>query len=430
MAYSVKKAGITFKTKVNVNPDLTGKSANFSLTYYNDADPNTAISVPGSFVEAASIPGLYFSPDITVASAGDYTFNITNSVDKLGNVSASVVVVNASLSDIKNAVDFAQSDITAIREKTDALNTAELEAISQQLVEVQSSVNSVNNLIVNKTTNLTFTGVNETSNLVAGDEVVGNDSDAVGTVVSSVFDTDTIVNIKNVVGTFTANERVTGSGTTSRISIVVNGNAAVDSVMEFVSEINSALENGASGLSAIAEFTDNLEFMLEGRSYTDTYGNTIAETDSKGLAEIFAEIVANGENTDAAKIAINEVKSSVTLLHNSVSNGFTAIEASVAFFKASIENKVETVREFVSVNSAILGNINFGNEAIKNLLDSLAANLITVDNDVDSIINILNDTTFGLSAIKTLLGSMDSKLDTIENKIDILTSSSSAKIFI
>jgi hypothetical protein len=433
MAYSVKKAGVSFKTKVNVDPDLTGKAANFALTYYDDSASGTEIVVSGSFVESVDIPGLYFSPDVTVASAGDYTFNIANSVDGLGNVSVPVVVVSATVDDVKVALDAAQTDITAIRDTTDLLNTAELEGISEKITEVQTTVNSVNDLIVNKTANLTFSGVDETANLVVGDDVLGNTSGAIGKVVSSVFGTDTVVGIESVVGTFEAGETITGTGTSGAVSSVANGNAAVDSVMEFVSEINAALENGASGLSALAEFTDNLELMLEGKAYTDTNGVSVSESDSKGLSEIFAEIVANGVDIGTAQTSITNVGIAVGTLQTSVDDGFIAIEASVAAFKLSVEGKVDDVKTVVDANSVTLSSGVHGNAALKSLLDTLTTNLGLVDDDADAIIATLADGTFGLSAIKTLLNTMDGKLDSIEGKVDDLVTSvgsSTAKVFV
>jgi hypothetical protein len=347
-------------------------------------------------------------------------------------VSASVVVVNASLDDIKTAVDSAQTDITAIKATTDLLNTAELEGIAEQITGVQTTVNSVNDLIVNKTAELTFTGIDETANLVVGDDVVGDTSGAIGTVVSSVFGTDTVVSIQSVVGIFVVGETVTGTGVSSAISSLIEGNTAVDSVMEFVAEINAALADGSSGLDVIAGYTDNLELMLEGKAYTNTLGASISEADSKGLVEIFAEITSNGVDIGTAISSIGAVSTSVGALQTAVDNGFTSIEASVAAFKLSVEAKVDGVKTVVDANASVLGHVSHGNASLKGLLDTLTTNLSAVDTDVNSVIATLGDATFGLSAIKTLLGTMDAKLDTMDGKLDTLVSGNvvSAKIFV
>lgn len=137
MSYAVKKAGVAFKPKINVNPDLTGKAANFSMLYIDDAT-GTKTDVSGSFTESPDAPGLYFAPSVTIPTVGDYTFNIVNSVDGLGNVSTPVVVMGATIDDVNTAIANAQTVIDTIAADVDGLNGQDLQDIKTAISDVHT----------------------------------------------------------------------------------------------------------------------------------------------------------------------------------------------------------------------------------------------------------------------------------------------------
>jgi len=342
MSYSVKKAGIPFIPKVNVDPDTLATATNFSVSYVLDTDPTTNIAVTGSFTEGAKA-GTFFAPAVTINSVGDYTFTISNTVDGLGNASTPIVVVNATMDDIKNAIDVAQADITAIKATTDLLNTTELENISEQITALQTTCDNVKNLI--------------------------DDEDG----------------------------------------------STMNSVMEFVEAINNALSDSGSGLGALSQYTDNLELMLEGKEYVDTTGTTISEADSKGLAEIFAEIEANG-------VAIADIDSDITQavtdLNTSITNAKNEIISELGDVQTALETKIAEVKTIVESNSNVLLDAGFGLEALKDLIEALECS------DNSDILDVLNNTTYGLEAIKNFLNTMDAKLDSIESKVDNIVSQS------
>ena len=72
MSYSVKKAGIAFKAKVDTAPDFTGQAAGFSVYYVRDSD-DAKTEVTGAFTESTEAAGLYFTPNIVINEPGDYT---------------------------------------------------------------------------------------------------------------------------------------------------------------------------------------------------------------------------------------------------------------------------------------------------------------------------------------------------------------------
>jgi hypothetical protein len=195
MAFSTRKAGIPFKTKLGTNADLSGQASNFTAYYINDAD-GTKTDIVAPFVEDANTAGLYMV-ETTIPTVGEYTVVIKNDTIGMGNHEHALVVTHASIDDVKDAIDNAQLDITSIKGTVEALDATEINNIAEQVTAVQSTVDNIKTLI--------------------------DDEDG----------------------------------------------SAVNSVMEFVTQINDALTSGGSSLSALSQYTDNLELMLEGKAYTD-----------------------------------------------------------------------------------------------------------------------------------------------------------------
>ena len=102
--YSVKKAGVGFKVKVETNADLTGAGSGFTAYYINDSD-GVKTDIVGSFTEDVNTAGLYFSPNIVIPNAGDYTFVVGNPTAGMDNHPTPLVVTIANIDDVKLVVD-------------------------------------------------------------------------------------------------------------------------------------------------------------------------------------------------------------------------------------------------------------------------------------------------------------------------------------
>ena len=145
MSYSVKKAGVEFFIKIDTDGDLIGKAANFSALYINDAT-KASTNVGASFTEPAD--GLYMCP-VTIPSTGDYTVVVANTTDGMGNVPSAVVVVNATIDDVKGAVDTLQTDMTAVLAEVDGLNGEDLTALKTTIDNIKTLIDDEDGATVN-----------------------------------------------------------------------------------------------------------------------------------------------------------------------------------------------------------------------------------------------------------------------------------------
>jgi hypothetical protein len=331
MAYSVKKAGVSFKVKIETNSDFTGQAGGFSSYYINDAT-GIRTDIVGSFTEDGNTPGLYFSPSVTIPTAGDYTLVVNNGAAGMDNHPTPIVVTNATIDDVKVVVDDLATTLATVAADVDGLD-------GQNLLDIKNTLASIETILIN------------------------------------------------------------------------DGTGAVDSVMEFVTQINAALESGATGLSALAGYTDDIENMLNG-----------------------TEFLANGTTPNPFYDAVNPGVAKESTL----AVAFTNLQTDIAVFRTSLETKADNiqaatnaVKVVVDANRAHLENAGYGLLALKNLVDALALNVQTHGTNITAL---LEDGTNGLAAIKTEIvsrfDSVDADLASIEGKIDNLGSAKGFTAFV
>jgi hypothetical protein len=417
MSYSVKKAGVGFKVKIDTGPDLSGKSGNFSLAYYNDANPTVNLASGVTFTEP-NADGIYFSSTITVANPGDYTFKITNTTDGLGNVSMPVIVTNASLDDIYNAVDTVEGTLATIAADVANIDGDSIAAVQTSISGLQRTVESIQDLINNKSATITFTGTDETSNLVVGETVTGQTSGALGYVTSSTFGTDTVVELTGVVGTFQTGEEISGTGTTtSGVDSVVESNTTIDSVMEFVNQIDAALQDGATGLAALEGFTDDIENMLTGTEFLSdgSTPNPFYDATNPG--------VASSAEVQAALTTLQAAIGNIDL--TDVTNLIGTNSDTVA---GTLFGDLYLAKQAIDSNSSKLNAQDTEIGLIKGYVDDLETRLgqvgdadgASVWGDINAIQVEIADGTYGLAAIKGQLDSIEGKVDTINTNVSTL----------
>jgi len=319
MAYSVKKAGVAFKVKVETNSDFTGQAGGFSAFYINDAT-GIRTDIVGTFTEDGNTPGLYFSPNVTIPAAGDYTLVINNGAAGMDNHPTPIVVTVATIDDVKVVVDNLETVLATVAADVDGLD-------GQDLTDIKATLEQIKLLV----------------------------DDADGT--------------------------------------------AVNSVMEFVEQINGALESGASGLSALAGFTDDIENMLLGTEFL-----------ADGVTQ---NPFYDATNPGAAKEA--------TLVE-----GLTSLQTDISVFRTSLETKaaniqaaVNAVKVVVDANEAMLSDAGSGLANLKVLIDAMAVN---VELHGANVTALLVDGTSGLAAIKTEIvtrfDAVDNSLASLHTKID------------
>ena len=406
MAYSVKKAGVPFVAKINVNPDITGKAANFTVFYIDDTT-KVKTAVTGSFTESLDAPGLYFAPSVSIPAAGDYTFNIVNNIDGLGNISTPVVVVNATLDDVDTAITNLRTVADTIAADVVGLNGTTLDGIRTTLTNIQTLINDTNDV------NLVIAG-DETLNIAVGNTITGTTTAATGVVNSVTLNTitgNTEVLVRGTTGIFGVGETVS-NGTTTTIgailSVVVN---AVNSVMEFVKQLDAAIASGTSGLSALAGYTDDIENMLNGTQFLadGVTANPFYDATNPGVAR---------ESTLTGALAT---------LRTDIANAQAAIIAAGDANSSLIQTAVTNVQTVVDSNAAALANTTTGLPALKTLIDTLQTSVNAGDTN---ILGELGNATYGLPALEAKLVTMDGKLDTIVTAVANIGSANSGVAFV
>jgi peptidoglycan hydrolase CwlO-like protein len=449
---SVKKAGIEFYAKIDTNRDLIGAESQFSAEVIVDADgsilsdgsngTNGTVSI-GAFSEVGST-GIYRAP-ITLPDEGDYTVSVkwTDGTDT-EYIPFPVEIKSADMSDIKDLIDALQADMKDVKDQVDVLDEAELNGIAEQVQSVDEAVNNIKALVAEYVGSFEISG-DETGLLTVGSTVSGDTSGATGEITAVVYDAGTDitgVTVDSQEGVFVTGETVSVGRSSSTGTITTVSNNPVNSVMEFVEAINSALTEGGSSLDVLASYTDNLELMLEGKEYVDTEGNTVSAEDSKGLAEIYAAIEANGVDIADNNTAIANLSTDVANLKTSVEGKVDAVQSTLDGMldetdSDSLVSKLNAVKTAVEANQTTLEDAGYGLEALKNLIDTVDTNLDgliadfadggrlevrfdTIDTTLDNLSTAINDQTTHL----------DSRFDDVDAALAAISSTQQYKGFV
>jgi hypothetical protein len=437
MAYSVKKAGVQFYITVDTGADLIGAGSNFSLVVRNNDNGDTSTGITtGSFTELSESAGTYQAA-VTIANAGDYTVIIKNPTNNLGNITAPLIITNATIDDIYQAVDTLESISTNIFNEVQNLDGDSIAAVQASISNLSEEIESISGLLANKTALLTFSSTDESANIDVGTIVTGQDSSAVGRVETvTVSGGDTVVKLSQVIGEFTASgtaEQISGDGgtTTSGIDSVVYGNTATDTLMEFVEEINATL-NSEDGLAVISGYTDDIENMLNGTEYLKdgSTPNPFYDATNPGVAKESTAVEALATLQAAITTAENNVNSHTDLLVGANSDTATG----------TLFGDLYLLKQVVDANRTHLEDSGYGLGALETLLNSVESTLgsptdnaggNTVYSKIADVTSELGNGVYGLSAIKTFLESMDDKLDSIEGKVDdIIQGAAGARVFV
>ena len=312
-----KKVGVPFIVKTDVGPDQSGIAANFTVSYEDDAT-QTEVAVNGDFVESSTVPGLYYSPEITISSVGDYTINVVNTENGLGNVSGAVELVAATIDDVNTAVAGVQTDVTAIKATTDLLNTDELENLAEQITAVDTNLGNLTTLVNSDDADDSITSIRELLNdiksgganvdtllnghkdieaMLNGDQYLSDGTtenplygkgldEIFDKVTSNLTDLDTaITNAKDAIATNISDFKTSVEDKVDAVKTVVDANAAIlgddengnaalktllDDLTTNLAEANSdtdsiiaALNDGTTGLGAIKTLLDTMDGKLD-----------------------------------------------------------------------------------------------------------------------------------------------------------------------
>jgi len=263
------------------------------------------------------------------------------------------------------------------------------------LSTIQTNIQNVVSLIDDPTKTVAVTVSGDETALLATGAVISNKAAGAGTftgtVDSSTFDgTNTIVNFSNVDATVGLGDLVVG-----------------DVLSEFINKINADLTTGASSLSVLSGYTDDIENMINGTKFLNdgVTANPFYDATNPGVAK----------------------ESSLT---SGLTNIQTALETSLTDAQAAIQADIAAVKTVVDANATVLTDAGFGLAALKTLIDTASTTNAT---NTTNVLALLNDSTNGLSAINanltTRFDSVDTAVASLQTKADGLSAPQSFKLF-
>lgn len=321
-----KKSGVPFRVKTDVGPDQSGIAANFSVSYEDDAT-QTEVAVSGSFVESSTVSGLYYSPEVTIPAVGDYTINVVNTTDGLGNVSGAVQVVSATIEDVNSAVAAAQSDITAIKATTDILDTDELNNLAQDISAVDTNLSNLITLVDSQDGSDGITSLRELMNdILAGGANVDS-------LLNGHLDIQAMIKGDEFLSDGTTSNPLYGKGLDEIFDKLVSNLTDVDSAITAAK--NSIETNIANFKTSVEDKVDAVKTVVDANQaiLSDaTHGNAALKTLIDGLASDIAEA-----NTDT---------DSIIAILNDATTGLGAIKTLLDTMDGkldSIEGKIDTL---------------------------------------------------------------------------------------
>jgi hypothetical protein len=413
----MRKVGIPFNPGVAVDPDLTGLSTTFTAEYRLEGTTGAFTPIAGSFTEEYA--GFYTIP-LTINTPGSYLIKFVSNDTRIGNHEGYVQVANTSLDDIQTAIDNMQADMTSVKAQVDTLDEVELNNLHEELAAMAQTVNTISTMLNDSTDTYFEVAGDQTATIAAGETIVGGTSNATGTVQTVTYDATsdkTKVIVTDTVGTFVNGEAVTCNGDAVTGTIIAATKNVVNSVYEFITQINDTLLSGGSSLDILRSFSLDVKHMLNGDAlFEDGSANPTA---GKGLVAIFDELVANHADLTALKALAQDATVGFAAIKNAITAGEASIQAKIDTLNDlgnpdSLASRLVTINTIVTNNSSVLTNATYGNAALKDAITALSTGST---GGTDSIITILEDATNGLAAIKTAimdkLGLMDGKLDTI-----------------
>jgi len=317
---SIRKAGVEFYPGVGVSPDLTGLASTLTAKYKKRGDASYT-DVSSSFVE--DNPGTYSVP-VTLSVVGDYQFIIESTSDDIENLEGNILVTAASIDDVKSAVDGLQSDITAIKDTTDLLNTTELENLSEQITAVDTNLGNLTSLVDTVDANDSITSIREL--LIA--------------IQDGGVNVDNLVNGQADVQAMLRGDEFLSDGTTSN---PLYGNGLDDiygKVETLLTDVQSAITTAKDNV--ISEI-DTFKTSVEGK--VDAV-KTVVDANKLTLEDAGYGLSALKDLLDALTTNVNNIDTSntdVTDILNDATNGLAAIKTTIMDKLDSMDTKLDGI---------------------------------------------------------------------------------------
>jgi len=402
-----------------INAVDTSDSSNNTVTLAKGLE--TAVDSAAN-VDKSGKTGIYKS-EITIDKVGEYTVVVSNYAEGMENTAFTIEVEAANIDDVKSLLDQIKPEIDDIKSQVDELDETGLNSLVAKASDVQNTLSDIKHLVVDNISTLTFND-DETDIFSVGDELTGKDSSAKGKITTIDYNSDskaTTITLDETVGIFNVNETVNNGTDDSHSGIATFVKSPVDSVMEFVAEINKALTDGGSSLAVLKSFSADVEHMLKGDDkLEDSSANPTA---GKGLAQIFDELVATHSELDSLNNLANDTTNGFKAIRDALDDARSSIEGKIDALNDSSDNnslasKLNAIKSVVDANESLLENDTYGLSALKDLLDSdyntIVSNISDLSNAVDAAKSSIED------LINNQTAHIDDRFDDVVAKLNAM----------
>jgi len=411
-------AGVKTITVADVTGFDVGETIKISGVYYRAGSVDTVANtitlkrgLEGLVTAATAVDlngrtGSYVAM-ITFPTVGDFTGHVSNPSLNMDNEAFPIRVGAATVDDVNTAIEALQTDLTAVKGQVDTLDEATVNGISGKVDALSNNLDAVHTLIKDTSDVYVEIAGNETAIIGQGETITGVTSAATGVVQYVTYDATldvTKVTMQSATGTFQVGEVVNDGTTSTTGAISSTKNNVINSVIEFVQDIKTLLGSN-SGLATLKTINNDIEHMLKGDALLDD--GTVNPTATKGLSQIFDELVANHADVTAIKT-----------LAEDATVGFSAIKTAVSDSRISIEGKIDAL-----VNTADANSLVSKVDAVKVIVDANKALLEDATNGLAPIMTGVNT----IAAMFATGGTAELRFSTIDTAITNLDAAVTAQ---
>lgn len=303
----MRKVGVEYDITRQLNPELSGLADTLTLKYKKKGDTN--YTVGGAFTEDAE--GLYISP-IIYDTKSVYHIVVDSTDARVKQFAGYVSVDSFDIEDVKVAVDGVQDDVTAIKAKTDLLNTAELENLAEQITAVDTNLGNLTTLVNSEDANDGITSLREMLTEIQTGGV----------------NVDSLINGQANIEAMLQGNEFLADGTTANPLFGKGLDEIFDAIASNLTTLNTAISNAQTAVeTAITTAKESVESKVaEVKAVVDANAVTLGDATSGVVKSINDILVAIGDG-GTTEIRFDAIDSAISDAQTAIMDKLTVMDA-------------------------------------------------------------------------------------------------------
>jgi len=213
-------------------------------------------------------------------------------------------------------------------------------------------------------------------------------------------------------------------------ALIADGNAsgAATTVIDFVTQIEAALVGGASSLSVLSGYTDDIENMLNGTQFL-----------ADGVtANPFYDVTNPGAAKEATVISsLNTITAAITSARDTVTAAITTQTGTLQTDIAAVQTVVDANATAIASNGTDIAAVNALIVTADAAVDTLAARFnnggdieVRFDNIDTAVASVTTDISSLLASMTTRFDTVDATLATIDGKVDNISGAQTFSVIV